>query len=321
MISIKRGIAISALSAFILLGHAGMADEGGASFWLPGQFGSFAAVRSEPGWSLATIYYHASADAEKSRSFNKGRFLTAGLEEKQDLLMLAPTYVFSDPLWGGQASVSLTALYGRVSVDVNAKLDGINTSLNENEKDVMTAQGDLYPFASVRWNAGNDNYMLYAMGGIPTGRYDPDRLASVGSNHWSLDLGGAYTYFNPKTGYEFSVTAGATYNWENPDTDYRSGIDGHIDWGASLFLSDTLNVGAVGYVYYQLTGDSGKGATLGDFKSRVYGIGPQLNWFFPVGKSQGLLNLKGYWEFGADHRPEGWNSWLILSIPLGSSAK
>ena len=32
------------------------ADEGGVSFWLPGQFGSLAAVPTEPGWSLGTVY-------------------------------------------------------------------------------------------------------------------------------------------------------------------------------------------------------------------------------------------------------------------------
>jgi hypothetical protein len=29
---------------------------------------------------------------------------------------------------------------------------------------------------------------------------------------------------------------------------------------------------------------------------------------------QGYLNLKGYKEFGAEHRPEGWNVWLTLAI-------
>jgi hypothetical protein len=33
-----------------------LADEGGVSFWLPGLFGSLAAVPQQPGWSLATIY-------------------------------------------------------------------------------------------------------------------------------------------------------------------------------------------------------------------------------------------------------------------------
>lgn len=36
------------------------ADEGGVSFWLPGQYGSFAAVPGEPGWSIGTVYYYTS---------------------------------------------------------------------------------------------------------------------------------------------------------------------------------------------------------------------------------------------------------------------
>jgi hypothetical protein len=34
------------------------ADEGGSSFWLPGAFGSLAAVPQQPGCSLSTTYYH-----------------------------------------------------------------------------------------------------------------------------------------------------------------------------------------------------------------------------------------------------------------------
>ena len=29
---------------------------------------------------------------------------------------------------------------------------------------------------------------------------------------------------------------------------------------------------------------------------------------------QGYLNLKGYKEFGAEHRPEGWNVWLTFVV-------
>jgi hypothetical protein len=35
-----------------------LADEGGVSFWLPGIYGSLAAVPAQPGWSLPVIYYH-----------------------------------------------------------------------------------------------------------------------------------------------------------------------------------------------------------------------------------------------------------------------
>jgi hypothetical protein len=35
---------------------------------------------------------------------------------------------------------------------------------------------------------------------------------------------------------------------------------------------------------------------------------------FPVGNMPGYLNLKGYKEFDAANRPEGWNAWLTFSI-------
>jgi hypothetical protein len=46
----------------------------------------------------------------------------------------------------------------------------------------------------------------------------------------------------------------------------------------------------------------------------VFGIGPQLGYVIPMGDHQGYLNLKGYKEFGAEHRPEGWNVWLTFAI-------
>jgi len=31
------------------------------------------------------------------------------------------------------------------------------------------------------------------------------------------------------------------------------------------------------------------------------------------------VNLKGYYEFDAQNRPGGWNTWLTLAIPFGSA--
>lgn len=57
---------------------------------------------------------------------------------------------------------------------------------------------------------------------------------------------------------------------------------------------------------------------LGDFKSQVSAIGPQVGYIFPLRGKQTYMNLKGYYEFDAKHRAEGWNLWLILSMPLVS---
>jgi hypothetical protein len=180
--------------------------------------------------------------------------------------------------------------------------------------DSLVGVGDLYPMATLRWNAGVNNFMTYVAGDIPVGAYDPNRLANIGIGHGAIDGGGGYTYFNPMTGHEFSAVAGLTYNFRNPDTQYQSGVDFHVDWAASQFLSKQLFVGVVGYYYDQLTSDSGALPILNGFKSRVGGIGPQIGYIFPVGNMQGYINLKGYGEFDAANRPSGWNTWLTFAI-------
>src|SRR6266508_3822130 len=54
-----------------------IADEGGISFWLPGSFGSLAAVPVTPGWAFGTFYYHTSvsagADVATAREIETGK--------------------------------------------------------------------------------------------------------------------------------------------------------------------------------------------------------------------------------------------------------
>jgi hypothetical protein len=308
--------------AALLTPRPAAADEGGVSFWLPGQFSSFAATPSDPGWSMATVYFHSSADASGSRSFSRGGRLTAGLDVTSDLLFLAPTYTFGSPVAGGQLSLSVTGVYGRAKVGVEGTLTGPGgTTVSGSQSDTLVSIGDLYPQASLKWSDGNHSYMAYTMAGVPVGSYELGRLSNLGTNHWSLDAGGGYTYLDAKKGHEFSAVLGFTYNWENNDTDYKSGTSAHLDWAASQFFSEQLHAGLAGYFYNQMSGDSGAGAVLGDFKSRVSGIGPQVGYFFPVGGRQWYVNLRGYYEFDARNRPEGWNAWLTLAIPLGAAGK
>jgi hypothetical protein len=152
--------------------------------------------------------------------------------------------------------------------------------------------------------------------------YSSSNLANIGIGHGAIDGGVGYTYFDPKTGHEFSAVAGLTGNFENHSTNYTNGIDFHLDWGASQFLTKQLQVGLVGYFYEQLTGDSGCAPVLCPFESRVIGIGPQIGYIFPVAGMQGYVNLKGYGEFANENRPAGWNVWLtfVLSPAPPSSA-
>jgi hypothetical protein len=319
---VKRAVSVFAAISMTLACAGAMADEGGVSFWLPGQFGSLAAVPTEPGWSMGTVYFHMSGDEGANKAYPRGGRITAGVDATADLLFLAPTYAFREPVLGGQAALSVIGAFGRMKVDINATLSGPGGGvLSGAQSDSLTSVADLYPLGTLKWNRGVHNFMAYTMWGIPVGSYEVGRLANIGTNHWSADAGGGYTYLDPKKGHEFSAVMGMTYNFENKDTNYKNGIDGHLDWAASQFLNPQLHAGLVGYFYHQLTGDSGAGATLGDFKSRVSAVGPQVGYFFPVNGQKWYVNLKGFYEFDAKNRPEGWNVWLTLAIPLSSGKK
>ena len=66
---------------------------------------------------------------------------------------------------------------------------------------------------------------------------------------------------------------------------------------------------------WQLSCDSGTGDRVGCFESQVFGIGPQIGYIIPISNDyQGYINLKGYKEFAAENRPDGWNLWLTFAI-------
>jgi hypothetical protein len=162
--------------------------------------------------------------------------------------------------------------------------------------------------------------MTYVTGNVPLGAYDPARLSNIGIGHGALDGGVGYTYFNEQSGYEFSAVGGVTYNFVNPDTHYQSGVDLHLDWGASRFLTKQLQIGLVGYLYNQASCDGGSGNRVGCFQSRVAGAGAQLGYTISMGELDGNVNVKAYKEFAAANRPEGWNVWLTYTLSPAESA-
>ena len=320
--------------------NSSKADEGGVSFWLPGFFGSLAATPQQPGWSATWINYYTNVSASGAVSLARefeiknipaGLTATANanLRATGDIGMFAPSYVFATPVLGGQASVSLMGLYGNANTSLNGTISGtLATPLgpipfmrSDSISSSTTGFGDLYPNFALRWNSGVNNYMAYVTGDVPVGTYSASSLSNIGIGHGAIDVGGGYTYFNPQTGRELSAVLGFTYNLMNDATQYQNGIDMHLDWGASQFVSKQFQVGLVGYFYDQVSCDGGAGDRVGCFQSRVAGIGPQIGYVFPIGTMQGYLNFKGYGEFAAADRPAGWNAWVTFVLSPAPSAQ
>jgi len=260
-----------AMGAMATAPTVSLADENGISFWVPGLFGSLAAVPQQPGWSLAVINYYdsvsASGNVAASREITIGRLnptvnvnLNANVNAKIDVALINPGYAFATPVFGGQLFLGVLGFVGTNSTELNGTLTasvGPFTATRQGSlSDTATGVGDLYPQAIMRWNNGVNNWIAYATGDIPVGLYNSSNLANLGIGHGAVDAGGGYTYFNPQTGHEFSAVTGFTYNLINESTNYQSGVDWHLDWGASQFLSKQLLVGAVGYFYEQVSPDA-----------------------------------------------------------------
>ena len=139
------------------------ADEAGVSFWLQGQYGSFAAVPSNPGWSFESTSYHAKAAASAGVSFARGGGFQAGMKSPTDFVMVTLDACVRNAGLGGQAAVGVTALYGRNTTSVSSTLTGPGgASLSGSRSDYVAGFGDLYPAATLKWNQDVHNFMVYA---------------------------------------------------------------------------------------------------------------------------------------------------------------
>jgi hypothetical protein len=96
----------------------------------------------------------------------------------------------------------------------------------------------------------------------------------------------------------------------------------HLDMSLSQFATKELQIGTVGYLYNQVSCDTGLGDQVGCFESRVLGLGPQVGYVIPLGNMQAYLNLKAYREFDSAHRAPGWNGWVTFVLsPRSTDAR
>jgi hypothetical protein len=181
----------------------------------------------------------------------------------------------------------------------------------------VTGIGDSAVIALLGWHAGNSHWNIAVTGVIPTGVYDPNRIAFLGLHRPSADIKGAYTYFDPQIGLEISGALGITFNYINTVTNYQTGDELHFEWDVNEHFKSGLSLGVGGYVYRQVTGDSGPGAHLGPFEGQVVAVGPLLGYEFKI-MEKIPVNLSVHWfhEFDVKRRLTGDAIFGGISLPL-----
>jgi hypothetical protein len=312
LISLSRAtIWLIALAVAFLPASAAYAGEGGASHYGPGFYGDFGvAVAPDPGLYLRNDLYYYNADASGERIVQYGE-LRADLEVDTAMYMLTGLMVLDKEVLGGRYAFGaiLPIIYTDISADII--LGPITSSVDADR----TAVGDpgFIP-ASLFWHSGNFHINVSETITAPIGSYDKDRDVNAGLNYWSFDTTLAATYLHPDRGHEISAAIGHIYNTENDDTDYQTGQEFHLDYMLNQFLSETLAVGLHGFYYKQITGDSGSGALLGDFKGEAAGIGPAVMYATKIRDVDLVISAKWLHEFHAEHRLEGEHIFLNFTL-------
>lgn len=207
-------------------------------------------------------------------------------------------YVPQKEVLGGRLGFSVNAPSGHMNLDAQAVIGPLDVSRSVSG----WGFGDTSLKAQLGWTHGSFNHMVYVMGVLPTGKYQPGFYPDIGLNRPAVDVGWGFTWLDTKLNLEFSAVLGVTFNAVNTATDYKTGDEFHAEWAIGKKLSQQLTVGAVGYVYKQLTGDSGSGARLGPFKGQTFGVGPGLTYTTKIGDHIAIFSVRHYHEFAVERR-------------------
>ena len=304
--------ALSLLAAALITAPAAQAMEGGYSNYGPGFYGDFGvAVAPAPGFYLRKDFYYYSADESRGR-FVQNREIRAGLDLRTAMCMTTGLMVLEREVLGGRYAfgAAVPVVYSELSSKLSV---GARTVPDEADR---LAIGDVGVVpASLFWSFGNLHLNVYESVMVPIGSYDKDRTINGGLNYWSFDTVLAATYLDPKRGHELSAAVGYIYNTENHDTTSHRGQEVHVDCMVNQFLSEKVAVGLHGFYYKQVTGDSGKGAILGDFKGEAAGIGPAAMYATKIRGKDLILTAKWLHEVHAEHRLAG--DHVLFSVTLG----
>ena len=211
-----------------------------------------------PGVYFLNTFYLYSGSANVNAEFPIGKITAVGLTERFAVNISTTAWYTDMTILGGMLGFAATIPFGSDTNTAGVSFIGpLGVGRQLNRTDTATAIGDTAFSASLGWQQGEHHWNVTLTGFAPTGEYNADELAIMSLNRPAVDLKGAYTFLSLETGIEATGALGFTFNAMNTATDYQSGIEMHFEWELAEHLPFGLAAGVGGYLYQQLTGDSG----------------------------------------------------------------
>jgi hypothetical protein len=304
------GIALMAA----LLPTASRAVEGGSGAYLLGSRDTFAGIAPPPGAYFSIDIFHLDGQVPYLAI---GGIVVTQATTKATVAKLNFTHSFTESLWGGQPYVTLTVPVVSGQLGFSSALGNFPDQSFENDK---TNFGDLVLTPSLGYHSGNAHWVYAASVFAPTGYYEKASIdiparsidaLSFGKNRWAIAPTVAYTWFNPKTGFEVSGSGSVTISAKNTATDYQTAPEAVLEAAVMQHLESGFAFGLTGYGYQQLGEDSGSGAeslkaatNAASLQAQVFGIGPIISYSTKIGDRSVSMKLKYLNEFDARRRFE-----------------
>jgi hypothetical protein len=317
--------AVGALAVFFWLKEPLHAEEGGAGDYIPGLYASVVNITpNQPGLALGSAFLFYTGSAGGSTTLPFGGLLAANINADVYLTDVSLAYTFKPTFLGAHYTAAVAVPY--VWMDVEAKV-ALNPRLfrtvignrTKTVNDGANGLSDMFIIpAALNWTFGDlqINPQIFIV--APTGDYQKGQLANPGKNHWMFDTLLGVSYLSHKTGTEFTMFGGFAISTKNPDTDYRNGDVFHLEATLQQFLplskETLLGIGANGFYYQQVTGDSGSGAVLGPNEGTDAGVGPVLTLIHKASKYNFSAQVKWLPEIYTNNRLSG--DWVWVSVGL-----
>ena len=299
------------------------AAEFGTGVYVLGYQSSLAGYQPDPGFYLRNDFYIYQGNA-KILPFS-GR-VEADLRNRFITDLIAATYVTPLEIIGahyafGLVWSSVTNSFLKGNLQFETRFPRLNQFLDRrldgSKEGDYTGVSDLQVMPiNLGWHLGQFHIMAFGSFYAPVGSYNSDRRLNTGFGRWALDPNLAVTWLHPKYGQEVSISMGYTINFENPAPQYRTGNEFHLEYFLGQHLPKGFAVGLAGYIYNQMTADTGPGATLGAFHGQTIALGPCLIFNSKIGDHAIGLNARYYNEVKVKNRFDGQSFFLTLSLGI-----
>ena len=322
-----QAVAIFLVTVFFAIGpiSPAKAAEFGTGIYMLGYQSSMAGYLPEPGFYLRNDFYAYQGNA-RILPFS-GR-VEVDLRGRTIMDLVAGTYVTPLKIFGADyalgliwSSVTNTFLKGTLTFDT--RFPNLNQFLNQrfggSEEGSYTGVSDLVITpVNLGWHLGEFHIMTFFNLYAPVGSYNAERRLNTGLNRWALEPNVAVTWLRGGTKYpqEVSISMGWTFNVQNPATQYTTGQEFHLEYFVGQHLPLGFTLGLAGYIYNQMTADTGSGATLGAFHGQTIALCPCLTFNGKIAGHPIGLGARYYNELKVKNRFDGQAAFLTFTLGL-----